>query len=263
MIDLHCHVLPAIDDGPRDLAATLALARAAVAGGTSTIVATPHVSWGYPDVGSGVIADRVTQVNDALRAEGIDLEVRPGAEVALTRGIELDDEELTRLHLGGGPWLLLECPLEQGAGAMFEAAAVRMAERGHRILLAHPERSPVFHKDPEALERLASAGMLAQVTASSLTGRFGRVVRDVAWDLMARGVVHNVATDAHGAEGQRGAGLGTELEAAGLDAAWADHLGRAVPLAIVSGGRVPPPPGPPPQPPRSGGLLGRLGLRRS
>lgn len=262
MIDLHCHVLPAIDDGPRDLDAALALARAAVDGGTHTIVATPHVSWSYPDVGPAVIADRVAAVNEALQRERIDLEVRPGAEVALTRGIELSDEELTSLHLGGGPWLLLECPLEQGAGTMFEAAAVRMAERGHRILLAHPERSPVFHKDPEVLERLAAAGMLAQVTACSLSGRFGRTVRDVAWDLMRRGVVQNVATDAHGADGQRGAGLADELEAAGITGAWADHLGRAVPLAIVSGTRIPLAPGPPPEPPRSGGLLRRIGLRR-
>jgi protein-tyrosine phosphatase len=263
VIDLHCHVLPSIDDGPRDLAASLELARAAVAGGTTTIVATPHVSWGYPDVTSEVVAARVAQVNDALRAEGIDLEVRPGAEVALTRGIELPDEELEALRLGGGPWLLLECPLEQGAGAMFEAAAARMASRGHRILLGHPERSPVFHKDLDALERLVAGGMLAQLTASSLSGRFGRVVRDVAWEMVRRGLAHNVATDAHSAAGQRGAGLGTELEAAGLTPEWADHVGRAVPLAIVSGGRIPPPPGPPPEPPRTGGLLGRLGLRRA
>jgi protein-tyrosine phosphatase len=265
VIDLHCHVLPAIDDGPRDLAGSLALARAAVAGGTSTIVATPHVSWGYPEVSADVVAHRVDEVNAALRREGIDLEVRPGAEVALTRGIELPDEELARVHLGGGPWLLLEAPLEQVGSATFEAAALQLAGRGHRIVVAHPERSPLFQRDPDALGRLVAAGMLGQLTASSLTGRFGRLVRDTAWAMLARGHAHNVATDAHSADGQRSPGLGEELAAAGIGEAWADHLGRAVPLAIVTGTPVPPPPGPPPRPAgeRGKGLLGRLGLRRA
>src|SRR5436189_171569 len=89
------------------------LCRAAVAAGTRTIVATPHVSWEWPGVTVQVIAEGTARVNDALLAEGIDLEVRTGAEIAMTRAADLSDEELVALRLGGGAggtYLLIECP---------------------------------------------------------------------------------------------------------------------------------------------------------
>ena len=80
MIDLHCHILPGIDDGPPTLAASIALGRAAVAAGTTTIVATPHVSWEYPGNTAGRIAEGVAEVNEALRQEEVALEVLTGAK---------------------------------------------------------------------------------------------------------------------------------------------------------------------------------------
>jgi protein-tyrosine phosphatase len=120
VIDLHCHVLPGIDDGPDTLDDSLALCRAAAAAGTRTVVATPHVSWDWPNVTSRVVADGVARVNEALEAEGVDLEVRPGAEVAMTRAGDLEDSELVALRLGGGPYLLVECPFSPAA-AGFDA----------------------------------------------------------------------------------------------------------------------------------------------
>ena len=123
MIDLHCHVLPGVDDGPETLADSMELCRAAVAAGTRTIVATPHVSWEWPGVTVQVIAEGTARVNDALLAEGIDLEVRTGAEIAMTRAADLSDEELVALRLGGeagGTYLLIECPYT-AASAGFDA----------------------------------------------------------------------------------------------------------------------------------------------
>jgi protein-tyrosine phosphatase len=240
-IDLHCHVLPAIDDGPAMIAGSIALAWAARAAGIVTLVATPHVNPGHPENDAARIGARVEDVRAALRAEQIGVDVVAGAEVALARALALDDAELTALHLGGGPWLLLECPLGPAGADGFVDGAREVAARGHRIVLAHPERSPAFHADPEAtLAALVEEGMIAQVTAGALVGRFGRKPREVALRLLHAGLVHDVASDAHDAVA-RLPSIGPELEAAGLGAQ-ASWLATDVPEAILAGAELPPAP---------------------
>jgi protein-tyrosine phosphatase len=239
VIDLHCHILPGIDDGPRMMEDSVALASAAFAGGTRTIVATPHVSWQWPDNDAEGIGAAARAVNGALRDAGIAIDVLAGAEVALSRAVDLELAELRALRLGGGPWLLVECPLtpeapglEQGLGAL------RM--QGHRIVLAHPERCPAFQREPERLAELVTLGMLTSVTASAFTGHFGGVVKRFAFELLRRGLVHSVASDAHDAV-RRPPALATELAKAGLG----DHAPRAaheVPAAILRGSDIPAPP---------------------
>jgi len=226
----------------------------AVAAGTSTIVATPHVSWDWPDNTAARIAEGVREVNAALAREGVELEVLPGAEVAMTRAGDLPEEELEALRLGGGPYLLLECPLSPTATG-FEGIATGLAARGHRILLAHPERCPAFLRQPAAYEALVAQGMLGQITAGALVGRFGGHVEAFAHRLVREGLAHDVASDAHGPH--RPPGIRAELEDAGYGAQ-ADWLARQVPEAVLSGERVPPAP----PMPRPGGRVSRL-LRRA
>jgi protein-tyrosine phosphatase len=258
VIDLHCHVLPGIDDGPRTIEDSLALCRMQAQLGVRTVVATPHVSWDWPAVTPEVIADGVRTVNAACRAEGIDLTVIAGAEVALTRAIELSDEQLTALRLGDGPWLLLEPPPSPAAGAGAEATIVSLLHRGHRLLIAHPERCPAFLTDREPLERLVSGGALCSITAGALTGRFGREVKKFALGLVADGLAHDVASDAHGASPRRPPGMAAELAEAG-HAELTPWLCDAVPQAILAGTTVPPRPAT--SRPRRRGGLSRL-LRR-
>jgi protein-tyrosine phosphatase len=255
VIDLHCHVLPGVDDGPETLADSLELCRGAVTAGTRTIVATPHVSWDWPGVTPQVIAEGTARVNEALRADGIDLEVRTGAEIAMTRAGDLSDEELVALRVGGGPYLLLECPLTPSATG-FDAIAQALAERGHRILLAHPERCPAFHREPARLEALVDAGMLTSVTAGAFVARFGRTVERFARRMLEHGLVHDIASDGHGAGLRRPATIGPELDQAGFGES-ADWHARAVPLAILDGAPLPPAPVPP-DAPRKRGVLGLL-----
>ncbi len=243
MIDLHCHVLPGIDDGPRTLEDSVALARAAGTAGITTLVATSHVSRAYPNT-SSTIADGVRAVNAALRREGVDVEVVAGAEVALPWGAELDPAELRALRLGGGPWLLVECPLSPGAGDVAPLLHA-LQGAGHRIVLAHPERSPAMQRDLGRVRALVQAGMLCSVTAGSLVGLFGRVAQDTCLHLLERGLVHNVTSDAHDAV-HRPPGLRAPVLAAAVRApvlaqrlAW---LCDEVPRAILSGGRLPTPP---------------------
>jgi protein-tyrosine phosphatase len=236
MIDLHCHVLPGLDDGPPTLADSLALCRTAAETGTTTMVATPHVSAEWPRNSPLVIAAGVSRLADALREEGVALEIVNGAEVALTSAALLSDEELGSYHLGAGPWLLIECPRSASA-AGFDRILFSLQERGHGIVLAHVERCPAFLREPEALEGFVAAGMLGSITAGALIGRFGRTVQRFAEQLVRDGLVHNIASDAHDIA-RRPPGLGLDLKAASLtrDAA---YYADAVPRAILNGAELP------------------------
>jgi protein-tyrosine phosphatase len=254
VIDLHCHILPAVDDGPPTPDATLAMARAHVAAGVERVLATPHVTWDIP-TSAELMAGKVAEVNALLREHELPLEVLPGAEIGLTRVSDLDDDELRGLALGGGPWLLLESPLTPSA-AGFDSVLHHVQARGHRVVLAHPERCPAFQREPERLTALVHAGMLTSITAGALVGRFGGTVQRFSNELVRDGLVHNVASDAHDTS-RRPPGMVEALVAAG----YGDYAGywcQAVPAAIVSGGEVPlPPPAPLPQRPekRRRGLL--------
>jgi protein-tyrosine phosphatase len=264
VIDLHCHVLAGIDDGPSTTEDSLTLARAAAAAGTRTIVATPHVSWRYPN-DHETIARLVDDLNGRLGAAGIELDVVAGAELAMTRLIDIDDAQLPRFALGGSSWLLVEPPFTQEAPGI-EGLVLELLARGHRVVLAHPERCPAFRRDPRMLERLVSRGVLTSITAGSLVGRFGNDVRRFAFELLAAEMVHNVASDAH-ASGRRGPLLAADLERAGL-AALSEWLCVAVPSAILADDEAVPqrPQVAVPQPdaaPRRWWRGGAAGLRRA
>jgi protein-tyrosine phosphatase len=240
VIDLHSHILPGIDDGPGSLEGSLDLARAAVAAGTTTIAATPHIDsrlW----LGAEARDAPLAALRAALVAQRIDLAVVSGGEIALDRYLELAPEELELLRLGDGPFLLLECPLSPSAGG-FERFLATLLSRGVRMLLAHPERCPQLQRRPDRLRELVQAGALAQVTSASLAGRFGRTVQGAALHMLAEGLVHDLASDAHDAA-VRGPSLQTGLEAAERElpgaATLADWLAVDVPQAILDGAPLP------------------------
>jgi protein-tyrosine phosphatase len=238
VIDLHCHVLPGIDDGPQTIEASLALARAAQSAGTRTLVATPHVNWRYRN-DAETIARLVGELSDRVRAEGLSIEIRPGAEIAMTRIAELDDAELSRLRLGGGPWILVEPPFTAAATGL-GPTLLELQSRGQRVVLAHPERCPAFQREPDLLRSLVCEGILTSITAGSLVGGFGAEVRRFTVELVREGIVHNVASDAHD-HLTRAPSILVELEQAGLGPL-GDWLTHAVPGAILEGREIPPRP---------------------
>ncbi|MGI8802725.1 MAG: tyrosine-protein phosphatase [Solirubrobacteraceae bacterium] len=236
MIDLHCHILPGIDDGPATIEETLDLARAAVAAGTRTMVATSHVSPRYPN-SARTIARAVGEVNARLALEEISLEVRPGGEVAIFQVDELAPGELTALRLGHGPWLLLESPFTLVADSV-PALIGRIQDNGHRIVLAHPERCPGFHRRRDLLEALVrDQGVLTSVTAGSLVGQFGREVERFALGMARDGLIHNVASDAHDCD-RRPPVIREPLERAGLGP-HVSLLAEELPRAILDGTDLP------------------------
>lgn len=238
MLDLHCHLLPGIDDGPRALDEAIAQARAHVAAGVATVVCTPHVSQSHRNTAASIAA-ATAALQRILDEAGVALRVLPGAEVSLSRAIELDDHELRSLHLAGSGWLLLEAPLATDVPRLAQTVQGLQA-RGHRILLAHPERCAAFHRDPQLLGVLVRHGALAQVTAGSLTGDFGRTVERLARAMVDDELVHVVASDAHDLY-RRAPGLAEPLRQAQF-AALTPWACAEVPAALLAGAEVPPRP---------------------
>lgn len=243
MIDLHCHLLPGLDDGPMSIPEALAMARVAAASGTTTIVATPHIDhrWG---VRPHDLPRRGAALSDALREEGIELELRTSGEIAISRLADLSSDELDRLRLGDGRYLLVESPMSP-ADPDFDVLLLKVQERGEPIVLAHPERCPLFQREPERLARCVEAGILCSITAGSLRGHFGERVRRFSLEILSEGLVHDLASDAHDHHSRTpslaGAVEQAEDELPGVSAQ-AEWLTSVAPAAILAGKRPPPPP---------------------
>jgi protein-tyrosine phosphatase len=194
------------------------------------------VSWRYTST-PDTVARLVNDLNRSLAAERVPIEVHGGAEIAATRVGEIDPSDLARFGLAEGPWLLIEPPIAPAVTGL-DTVVLSLHGRGHRVLLAHPERCPAFHRDPRMLGNLVDAGVLTSITAGSLVGRFGGRVRRFALKLVHEGMAHSVASDAHD-HIKRSPSMRAELEQAGLGHL-TDWLTRTMPAAILDGEEIPP-----------------------
>ncbi len=198
-VETHFHLLPGLDDGPADMQDAIELAQAALADGTGTIIATPHVHEAFvTDV--TVLPERVEEVRAALRHAGVQVSVLCGGELAHPMVARLTHAELELIAHGpaGRRWLLLEAPLDDFDPGFTEAAA-DLRRQGFGLVIAHPERALVA--TPEAwpmIEHELSAGALAQVNAWSLLGRHGAEAADLAAEIIRRADLFLLASDAHG-----------------------------------------------------------------
>jgi len=241
MIDLHCHILPGVDDGALDLEDSVGMARQAVNDGIETICATPHIRHDH-DVRIEEVAERLERLNARLRDEGLPVAVLQGGEVAETAVEGLSAEELDLVTLGGGDWILLE-PAPGPLTTVLLGRVVRLAERGYRSLIAHPER----HLSADMYERIAAliaAGALVQATADFfLRERFAEGMRALA----EAGLVHVLSSDAHSSHGGRPVHMREAFELLAAADRIAPHLEwmrDTAPRAIVEGDELTLPFGP-------------------
>ncbi len=231
MIDLHSHILWAVDDGPANAIGSLQMAREAAADGIRTLAATPHVRADFP-TSSNLMLRRVESLQETLRREGIPLDVRTGGEIALDWLPELSARELQRFGLGGNPgYLLVETPYT-GWPSWLAGRVLALAATGVTPVLAHPERNREVQVDPERLRPLVDGGTLVQVTAASLDGRLGRASQECGRRLLDLGLAHLLASDAHEPH-IRPIGMSRAAAAVG-DEALARWLTEGVPGAIVA-----------------------------
>ena len=196
MIDIHCHLLPGIDDGAKSLQVALAMARIAESDGISDMVCTPHIYPGmYENEASG-IRQAVVSLQARLDAEGVAIRLHSGADAHLTP--ELGDGVASGRvpTLAGSRYLLLEPP-HHVAPPRFEATVFDLMARGLVPVITHPERLSWVESHYDLFERLADRGCWMQITAGALTGRFGRRVRYWGDRFVSEGRAHVLATDAH------------------------------------------------------------------
>lgn len=223
MIDIHCHLLPGIDDGPPTLEAALALARALVDDGVTQVVCTPHVFPGRFENRRSSIADEFERFAATLDAAGLPLQLCWAGEVRLTPEVLdlLPRQELPYLGRNNGRHtMLLEMPDGQIPLGADRFVRVLMAA-GVRPVIAHPERNRMVMDQPDKLQALVEEGCAMQLTAASLVGEFGARAQATAVALLDRGWVQAVASDAHNLGGRR-----PRMKAA---AEWlAHHRGKAV-----------------------------------
>ena len=239
LIDLHSHLLPALDDGARDLDEALAMARSMVEDGVTAVAATPHV---HPRYRTPVeeMERALAELRSALVAEGVALNVLPGGEIALDELPGLSADERVRFGLGGNPrLLLLEFPL-YGWPLGLETTLHELGREGIVCVLAHPERNPDVQERPGALEPLVEAGAVPQLTAAAVDGRMGKTQERCAFALLERELACLIASDAH-APGVRQAGMSSARDAVG-DEALGHWLTQAVPAALLAGESLPPRP---------------------
>ena len=198
MIDLHCHILPGLDDGAADDAVALAMCRMAAEDGIRTIVATPHFDAALGVVDPERIAAAAERFRGRIAEEGIDLELRHAAEVPLTEGA-------AELYASGGwpayderrRYVLLEMPPIRNGLAILKETVFRLRMAGAVPVLAHPERLEMLEERGSA-EGLRNQGAVLQVTADCLVGP-NTPARRRAVEWTKRGWVQAVATDAHDA----------------------------------------------------------------
>ena len=199
LVDIHCHILPGIDDGARDLEASVAMARRYVAAGFAAVVATPHFIPGTAWAADRQrVVDLVATVQTRLDAEQIPLRVHPGMEIAFHQRLadRLPTGEL--LPLGASDRYLVE-PDFHGPQESLLHVVRQLVEAGRRVILAHAERILAFQRNYDPLLRLARQGLEIQVNSGSLLDHFDQRCRKTALELLANGCVHYLASDAHGA----------------------------------------------------------------
>jgi protein-tyrosine phosphatase len=235
VIDLHCHILDAIDDGARDADDSVGMARQAAADGIEAVCATPHIRHDH-DVRIEQLAGRVRGLNARLEQELVAVRILQGGEVAETAVEGLSEEELARVALGDGSWILLE-PAPGPLDDSLLRWVAYLGERDYRTLVAHPER----HLSADMFERMAAlvaAGALIQATADFF------LREEMAAGMLAmaeRGLVHLLGSDAHTVRAGRPVRLSPALQRLG-EVEWLrphlEWIGETAPQAIVSGGAL-------------------------
>ncbi len=213
MYDLHSHILPGIDDGPKALDDTMAMARVAAQQGTRVMVCTPH----RKDVGENSsvthIETLVAGINYDLDGEDVELELLVGMENHLDLDLPGDIATGKALRLNGTQYCLVELPFF-GRPNYLEDVLFQIQLQGITPILAHPERIEAVQNDNALLAGFVERGMLSQVTAGSVVGHFGKKVRSITHSLLRQRLVHILASDTHFPVGPRSPELGAGAEAA-------------------------------------------------
>jgi protein-tyrosine phosphatase len=245
VIDLHCHLLPRIDDGAPDMATALAMARIAVADGIRVLACTPHIYPGLYDNDANGIRAAIRSMQTRLDQEGIPLRLVEGADAHVVPELVEGLKSGRVPTLAGSRYFLFEPPHHVAPPRLEDTAFAAMAA-GFVPIVTHPERLSWIESHYPLFQRMAQAGAWMQLTAGALTGRFGRRPQYWSERMLDEGLVAVIATDAHRAD-RRPPLLGEARAAAAkrLGEAEAEWLVTTRPQGVLDNlapAALPPPP---------------------
>ena len=227
MIDIHTHILPGVDDGARDMEEALSMCRACADDGVRTIAVTPHDLNGVYSNDRNAVIRHTAELKEAVTGQGIPVKIVFGADVAMSPDL------LDRLDSGGimtindtGRYILFEPPPFFMPDAL-KRLIFEIKRRDIIPILTHPERNETLMNHPEALHDAILGGALVQITAASLTGGFGPHVRERTLEMLARKMVHIIASDSHNTTSRR-PGLSRALKEASKLIGQEEAIGKIV-----------------------------------
>ena len=199
MIDLHCHILPGVDDGAGTMEDALTMARMAAESGVTHLIATPHCNLPYAEDKnylSPALISRFLELRTRIQEAGIPLKLYPGSEILCTP----DLPELLRqdkiIPLGNSNYLLVEFLFDETLSYIDDMLEAIVAE-GMRPVIAHPERYESVQRNPRVIERWFVRGHIIQLNKGSILGRLGRRTKHTAQWILSHGLAHVIASDAH------------------------------------------------------------------
>jgi len=198
MIDLHCHILPDLDDGAKDLEEALEMAKIAEMEGIEKIVATPHLFRGYiTPKDLGIVEEKRIEFIQLLDENKINIEVFSGAEVHISHNL-IDEIKKNRRYLvvNGGSYIFVEFPPEHvfsGVKNLF----FELRSEGIIPIITHPERNSVFVSNPGLLYELVQMGAFSQANSGSFTGLYGKKAHEAVCRFLELGLIHFIASDCH------------------------------------------------------------------
>lgn len=197
MIDIHCHILPTIDDGAKDAEMALEMAERAVEEGITTIFATPHHGNGAFDNLKSSILGRVDQLNELVSVANIPLTILPGQEPRIFGEMveAYKNEELLSLN-DQHQYILVEFPANH-VPRYTNKLFFDLQQQGLTPIIVHPERNSELIENHDLLYKLVKDGALTQVTAASVTGHFGKKIQKFSFELINHNLTHFLASDAH------------------------------------------------------------------
>lgn len=196
MIDMHNHILQGVDDGSKSLEESINLVKKARAHGMTGLVLTPHYMKGAMDTSVHILKERFETLQEALKAENIDIPLYLGHELYLDPRLIDDLKEEKCMSINKGAYVLMELPLKSDVHRL-EAFVHELKIAGYKPILAHPERYAFVHKDINAISTLIDDGVAMQMNMSSLKGYYGKTVKKVARKMVKRGWVHCIGSDVH------------------------------------------------------------------
>lgn len=196
MVDIHSHILEGVDDGAIDETMTLNMLKIAEADGTRVMIATPHYFYPHYIASQEEIEEKVASVNNLCRHNDIDIEILPGREIMLDRYTLQGIKQGQVGSLNNSQYLLIELSMNRWK-AKYLDIMYELQLRGHRLIIAHPERYHYIQEDITMLNPLIKEGAIFQLNAGSITGFNGRKVQRTARELVRQGAIQLIASDAH------------------------------------------------------------------